>query len=115
MAKSKSAALQTRLHNRDLRYRQKVKGFENALVRKASVSLTAATYGTLQRYAVKNDVGGFPWKLGVWLGATLVEALSGSQVLTSFSAGVSDATLAIYMDRTISQKTFIGAEQGGEI
>lgn len=92
------------------RHRQHVKQFERALIRKASVSLAAGTYGAMSRFGIKNDLHGFPWKMGVWLGATVVEALARNPVVQSFAAGVSDATMAIYIDQSIATKSLVAGE-----
>lgn len=118
MTHREAVAIASRSQNRDARHRMQVKHFEAALVRKAAVSMAAGAYGVAQRSGVKNDIKGFPWKMGVWLGATLVEALSKGMV-QSFAAGVSDATMAIYMENAISTKTFVAGDavsgEGGEI
>lgn len=112
MAMSQTTAMQLiqRARNLQSRHKASVKTFETTILRKAGVSMTAAAYGAMNRYAVPNNISGFPWKLGVWLGATLVEALADSRVLTAFSAGVSDATMAVYMERAISTKTLVAGE-----
>ena len=97
---------------RDARLRQERRNFERALVRKTGVTLTAGVYGPMTRLGVPNVIMGFPWKLGTFVGATLVEALSSGYV-QAFAAGVSDSTLAIYMDRSIVNKTLISGE--GEV
>ena len=102
-----------RSQRRDARLRQEKRNFERALVRKTGVTLTAGVYGTMSRLGVPNDIMGFPWKLGAFVGATLVEALADGHV-QAFAAGMSDATLAIYMDRSIVNKTLISGEGSGE-
>lgn len=93
------------------RHRMHVKSFERSLIRKASVSIAAGTYGTMKRFGIKDDLHGFPWKMGVWLGATVVEALSRNQMVQSFAAGVSDATMAIYIDQAIVNKTLVAGDE----
>lgn len=92
------------------RHRAKVRGFENALIRKAAVSLTAGAYGMMRKHGVSDAVGGVPWKLPVWVGATLIEALTGSATLGNFAAGVSDSTMAIYVKDAIEKGTFVAGE-----
>lgn len=93
------------------RHRQHVKTFERSLIRKASVSIAAGTFGTMKRFGIKDDLHGFPWKLGVWLGATVIEALARGPLVQSFAAGVSDATMAIYIDQSIANKTLIAGDE----
>lgn len=93
------------------RHRMHVKSFERALIRKASVSIAAGTYGTMKRLGVKDDLHGFPWKAGVWLGATVIEALSRNSMVQSFAAGFSDATMAIYLEQAIANKTLVAGEE----
>lgn len=118
MAKQMSAthalAIAQRAHSRDLRRKHRIRSFECALVRKATVSISAAGLGALKRHGVTDEVAGVPWKLPLWLLATLGEALSGSATLTSFFAGVSDTTMAVYMANAIGNKTFVAGD-GGEL
>jgi hypothetical protein len=103
-----------RAHATNQRNRMKMRAFENALIRKAAVSVASGAFGVMQRNGVKNDVQGFPWKLGLWVTSTLVEALASSQTVTNFAAGVSDATLAVYLERAIATKTLVAGD-GGEL
>jgi hypothetical protein len=96
------------------RQRMKMRAFENALIRKAAVSVTACGYGVMKRHSVSDEIQGFPWKLGIWVGSTLVEALAASQVVTNFAAGLSDATMAVYLKDAVQNKTLIAGE-GGEL
>jgi hypothetical protein len=104
-------SLATRLQAMNARHRLKVKHFERSLVRKSAVSLAAASFGAMQRMGVKDDIKGVPWKPLVWLGATLLEATMSNPTLQAFSAGVSDATMAIYIDRSIANKSFVAGDE----
>lgn len=115
MSQQTAMALIQRARNVQQKHKAHVRQFETTILRKAGVSLTAAAYGAMNRYAVPNNINGFPWKLGVWLGATLIEALSDSKIVTAFSAGVSDATMAVYMERSISNKTLVAGEIDGPL
>ena len=107
-------AVAQRASNRDLRHRHKMRAFENALIRKASVSIAAGAFGAMKRHGVSDEVSGVPWKLPLWLGATLLEAFSGSPVVSNFSAGISDATMAVYMTNAIAAKNWVAGAGGGE-
>jgi len=96
-----------------MRHRTKMRSFEHAIVRKGVVTLAAGGYGAMHRLGVKDDVKGFPWKMGVWLGATLVEALASNPIVQNVAAGVSDATMAVYTERSIATKSLV-AGAGGE-
>lgn len=93
------------------RHRQHIKTFERGLIRKASVSLAAGSLGTIKRMGVKDDLHGFPWKLGLWLGATVGEALSRGALMQAFCAGVSDATMAIYIENAIVTKSLVAGDE----
>jgi len=94
------------------RRRSEARQTENTLIRKSAVVLSAGTLGALKRNGVPDEVAGFPWKLVLLGGATLVEFLTRSGAVRSFAGGVSDATAAIYMDRSIVNKTLVSG--GGE-
>jgi hypothetical protein len=113
MALSTSKAMQIaqRAHSREIRRRHTVKGFEHALIRKAAVMLTAGAYGTLKRNSVPDEVAGFPWKIAAWAGSTLIEILANNGTVKSFAGGISDATAAIYMDRSIVNKTLVSGNE----
>jgi hypothetical protein len=92
--------------------RYRTKGLEAALVRKASLISSAGIYGTLNRLAVPVELAGFPWKIGVAALALLGEGMSRG-ALQSIMAGVADATLAIYVERSISTNTLVAGDDGG--
>ncbi len=114
MTKDEAINLASRAHARDARHRMKMRRIEGAIVRKSVVTLSAAGYGALHRFGIKDDVKGFPWKMGVWIGATLVEALVSSPLVQNIAAGVSDSTMAVYTERSIATKSFV-AGAGGEV
>lgn len=99
-----------RAQARDMRHRHRVRAFEHALIRKSAVAISAGAFGAMTRQGVPNSIGAFPWKLGLWVGATLVEALAGSATVSHFAGGVSDATMAVYMANSIGNKTWIAGE-----
>jgi hypothetical protein len=99
--------------NRDKRAKVTMHRLESALVRKATITLTAAGFGAMTRHKVPNAVKGFPWKLGVWAGATLVEALTDGFV-QQMAGAVGDTTLGVYTHDAVAQGTLIAGD-GGEI
>lgn len=97
--------------------KQSAKTLEGAFVRKSVSGLTAGAYGTMKRMGVSNTVKGFPWKLGVFSFATLVEAMSKGMV-QSAAAGVADMTFGIYLHDAIASGSLIAGEDedaSGEI
>jgi hypothetical protein len=114
MATNKATMEVVRDHAAKARRRAHVRAFEGTLIRKSAVALSAAGFGAMKRNGVADDLHGFPWKLGLWLGATLLEGLSHSNVLSNFAAGVSDAAMAVYTANAIATKSLIAGE-GAEI
>jgi hypothetical protein len=86
--------------------RVKTQGLERALVRKAGVLTTAAIYGTLHRYNVTDAIGGFPWRLGVLTLAQLAEGMTKGN-MQAIAAGIADASLAVYVERSIATDSLI--------
>jgi hypothetical protein len=107
MTRDQAVAIAIRSRGRDKKQRQRNRELENALVRKAAVSLTAGAYGALKRYAISDEVGGVPWKLPIWAGATLIEVLSENPLVTAFFAGISDATEAVYVTNALGTKNWV--------
>jgi hypothetical protein len=104
-----------RAHNRDLKHKHEMKVLEGALVRKALVTTNAGMLGAMDRLGVPKSVKGFPWKLGLWVGATIMEAVT-KGMLQQASAGVSDSTLAIYTHGAIAGGSLVAGEgDGGEV
>lgn len=100
---------------RDNKAKATMHRLESALVRKATLTLTAAGYGALTRHKVSNAVKGFPWKLGVWAGATILEALTDGFV-QQISGAVGDGTLVVYTHDGVATGTLIAGEaDGGQI
>lgn len=93
------------------RHRTRVKRFEHGLVRKSAVSLAAATFGAMHRMGMKPDIKGVPWKPILWLGATLGEATFTNPTLCAFAAGVSDASMATYIQDSIINKSFVAGDE----
>jgi hypothetical protein len=102
-------------HRRDMKHKQEKHMLAAALTRKGVVALTAGTYGAMDLYGVSKTIKGFPWKIAVWFGATLTEALASGLVQQS-AGGVSDVTLGLYLHDAIANKTIIaGDREGGEV
>ncbi len=91
------------------RRRAQSQALERTLVHKGTLITSAALYGTLNRMNVPIAVAGFPWKLGVGALALLGEGLSRGNMQAVMS-GVADATMAIYVERSITTDTLIAGE-----
>ena len=89
--------------------RAREKGLENTLVHKGALLTTAALYGSLNRMDVPIEIGGFPWKLGVTGLALLAEGMT-KGTTQAVAGGVADATLAIYIERSISTNTLVAGD-----
>ena len=89
--------------------RLKVQNLENLVVRHASGIGTAALLGTLNRMQVRNDIAGFPVKLGIGAAALLGEGLTKGATQAAL-AGVAGASLAIYVERAVSQNTLVAGD-----
>lgn len=92
---------------------------ERTLVHKGVLITSAALYGTLNRMNVPIAIAGFPWKIGIGALALLGEGLTGGNLQAVFS-GISDSTMAIYIERSITTDTLIAGEddpeeEGGEV
>lgn len=85
----------------------------NGAVRKGMVALTSGVYGALHRYGVRDDIAGFPWRLGVWTLATITEALSRGAV-QSTAAGISDASMAVYLERAIATDSLVAGDNNDD-
>lgn len=105
--KSKLEAAQARAARANLT----TKALEATLVRKASGVSAAAGYGAMKLMHVPIDIKGFPWKLGVWLGVTVVEALTKGAVQAA-AAGLSDTTMAVYVYDAVAKKSVIAGDIG---
>lgn len=114
ITKEQAVSLANRWKRDKEKNRVRTRGFEAALVRKSAVAVTAGSFAALTRFKVRDDIAGvFPWKLGVFVLSTAIEALSDNLFLTAFAAGVSDGSLATYMDRAIVKGDVIAGEGGG--
>ena len=114
MTRDQAVAIAQRARGRDKKNRIRQRELENALVRKAAVSLTAGAYGMLKRYAISDEVAGFPWKVPVWAGATFIEVISDSPLVAAFFAGISDATEAVYITNALGTKNWVAGVSGLE-
>jgi hypothetical protein len=93
--------------------RQKSKTLERTLVRKGSLLVSSAIYGTMNRMDVPVALAGFPWKLGVGAIALLGEGMSKGN-LQAVLGGVADSTMAIYVERSISTNNLVAGDVGWE-
>ena len=84
----------------------RTKGYEHAIVAQASGITTAALFGTLNRYNIPPTIGGFPWKLGLSALAMLGQAMTKGNIQAALQ-GVSIATTAVYVERSISTDTLV--------
>lgn len=91
--------------------RAKSKTLERTLVRKGSLLVSAAMYGTMNRMDVPISIAGFPWKLGVGALALLGEGMSKGN-LQAVLGGVADSTMAIYVERSISTNNLVAGDVG---
>jgi len=102
-------------HRRDMKHKAANHQLAAAAVRKGVIALTAGGYGAMDLYGVSKTVKGFPWKIAVWFGATLTEALASGMVQQT-AGGVGDTTFALYLHDAIANKTVIaGDREGGEV
>lgn len=96
-AAARIAAARRRVHTQSL---------QHTIVRKAGVLTTAAVYGTLHRFKISDSIGGFPWRLGVLTLAQIGEGVSRGAV-QAIMAGIADASLAVYVERSIATDTLV--------
>jgi hypothetical protein len=99
-----------RLHHATARHRQSMQKVETALLRKAVVATTAAGFGMMRRHSVSMSIKGFPWKLAVWLGATVTEAMTKGGVQTVAGA-LGDTTLASYTEGAVAGGSLIAGDE----
>ena len=92
--------------------RIKTKTLERTLVRKGSLLVSSAVYGTLNRMDIPISIAGFPWKLGVGALALLGEGMSKGN-LQAVLGGVADSTMAIYVERSISTNNLVAGDDVG--
>lgn len=92
-----------------VRRRLESKEMQKTLIRKGAIIATAGTYGTMNRFDVPVEVGGFPWKLAVMGLSFIGEATTQGPAQAAFS-GVGDATMAIYLERSISTNTLVAGD-----
>lgn len=104
LTKDQAVAIANRARRERQRNRQSSRNLEAAIVHKASVALSAAGIAALQRAGVSNQVWGVPWKVPAFLVFTALEAFLDNRIASAIFGGASDATLAIYEDRSIGGK-----------
>lgn len=94
-----------------MRRNVKTQALKQGAIRHGTGLMTGAAYGVLAMKGVRNDIGGFPWKLGVYGVALIGEAaLKGSA--SAACSGVGIATNAVYTYNAIRSKTLIAGEGG---
>ena len=111
LAHSPKAALEA-AHRRDAKHRDIMKRLQHSLIRKAGITLTAATYGAMRRHSVPLAIKSFPWKVGVWFGSTLVEAMTKGGV-QAVAGAISDTTMASYTENAIATGSLIAGDGNG--
>lgn len=104
LTKDQAVQIANRAKRERARNRDAARNLEVAVVHKASVALSAAGIGALQRAGVSNQIWGFPWKWPAFLVTTALEAWVPNRIVSAIAGGASDALLAIYEDRSISNK-----------
>ncbi len=104
MSKSQLEQYAANAKRRQQRERRSKEQNELAITRKAAVALTAGAIGLLKRKGITNQIPGtqVPWKIPAFVVLTGLEFWTGSKLMAAFFGGASDATLASYADRTIS-------------
>lgn len=104
MTKDQAVRLAENARKRQARERRREQQNEIAITRKAAVALTAGAIGLLKRKNIPNQIPGtqVPWKIPAFVVLTALEFWTNSRLLAAFVGGASDATLASYADRTIS-------------
>ena len=107
---SSLSKLENRLHNLNRKHRETTAEIEHAVLHKAALSLTAATFGALARNDVPAEIKGVPWKLPLWLLAQTVEAVSGGPLAT-IAGGVADAAMAVYTANAIANKSWVAGNE----
>lgn len=82
---------------------------QKSLIRKGTVFGTAAVLGTMNRLNVPIAIAGFPWKVAVAGVAMIVEATTKGPV-QAVAGGIGDATMAVYIERSISTGSLIAGD-----
>lgn len=85
--------------------------FEREIVRKGSVSVTAAGIAAMKRMGVSDTLHGFPWKPGLVFVAQATALLTKNKMVATFANGVADAALAIYIEAAIANKTLVAGDE----
>lgn len=113
LSKEQAIALASRAHLANTKHRMHKRAIEAGLIRKATISLSAAGLGALKKHGVSNDIKGFPWKLALFTAATAGEALTDG-MLQSVLGAVGDATMAVYVHDAVASGSLVAGD-GGEI
>jgi len=95
---------------RDARMRNQMHEIQGVIVQKAVSVLSAGVLGAMKHYNVRNELAGFPWKLGVWGATSLVQVFTGGMIQKAAGA-VADQTLGIYTYEAIATGKVVA---GGE-
>jgi hypothetical protein len=108
-ALSHTARLEHRLSNINKKHRQMTSEIEHAVLRKATIALTASGFGALARNSVPSEIKGVPWKLPLYLIAQVIEAVAQGPVATVAGA-IADTSLSVYTANAIATKNWVAGE-----
>jgi hypothetical protein len=108
-ALSRTAQLEHRLSNIARKHRQTTEQIETAVLHKASIALTAASFGALARNSISAEIKGVPWKLPLALIAQTIAAVS-SGAISTIAGGIADASMAVYTANAIATKNWVAGE-----
>lgn len=104
-----------RLHAATTKHRQSMRGLEMGLLRKATITVTSAGYGAMRKHAVPMSIKGFPWKLGVWLAATVTEVAVKSPAVVAIAGAIGDTSLASYTEGAVASGQLIAGEDAAQV
>lgn len=91
--------------------RVRVRSLEQSITRKASGVTAASVLGVMKRQGVRDDLGGFPWKVGAAALAQIGEAMTKGNTQAAL-AGIADAITAVYVENAIATGSIIA---GGDV
>jgi hypothetical protein len=116
LSKEHLLSIAARSHSSQLRHRQHKRMIESTLIRKATVTIAAATMGAMKKAGWTDEIPGikFPWKLLGWTIATTAEVLAKPGPLQAVAAGASDSFMAVYVHDAVATGSLI-AGNGGEL
>lgn len=112
-ALSRSASLEARLSRIQAKHRRTTQQIESAVLHKASIALTAASFGALARNSVPAEIKGVPWKLPLALVAQTIAAVS-SGAISTIAGGIADASMAVYTANAIANKNWVAGEAAAD-